>query len=78
MEDHIPIRSDRSLLLGRQTSTWSLWDVVFHENNFFQLKDSQLKCWQLVDFYEMKNVARSKENALCSYQTFLKQNTKTL
>ena len=33
MEDHIPIRPDRSLLLGRQTSKWALWDVVFHENN---------------------------------------------
>ena len=33
MEDHIPIRPDRSLLLGRQTSKWSLRDVVFHENN---------------------------------------------
>ena len=33
MEDQIPIRPDRSLLLGRQTSKWSLWDVVFHENN---------------------------------------------
>ena len=33
MEDHIPIRPDRSLLLVRQTSKWSLWDVVFHENN---------------------------------------------
>ena len=35
MEDHIPIRPDRSLLLGKQTSNskWSLWDVVFHENN---------------------------------------------
>ena len=33
MEDHIPIRPDRSLLLGRQTSKWSLCDVVFHENN---------------------------------------------
>ena len=22
-----------SLLLGRQTSKWSLWDLVFHENN---------------------------------------------
>ena len=33
MEEHIPIRPDRILLLGRQTSTWSLWDVVFHENN---------------------------------------------
>ena len=32
MEDHIPIRPDRSLLLGRQTSKWSLWDVVVHEN----------------------------------------------
>ena len=32
MEDHIPIRPDRSLL-GRQTFKWSLWDVVFHENN---------------------------------------------
>ena len=34
MEDHIPIRTDRSLLLGRQTSKWSLWDVVFHGFNF--------------------------------------------
>ena len=33
MEDHIPIRPDRRLLLGRQTFKWSLWDVVFHENN---------------------------------------------
>ena len=33
MEDHMPIRPDRSLQLGRQTSKWSLWDVVFHENN---------------------------------------------
>ena len=31
MED--PIRPDRSLLLGRQTSKWSLLDVVFHEND---------------------------------------------
>ena len=33
MEDRIPIRLDRSLLLGRQTSKWSLSDVVFHENH---------------------------------------------
>ena len=33
MEDHISTRPDRRLLLGRQTSKWSLWDVVFHENN---------------------------------------------
>ena len=33
MEDHIPIRPDKSLLLGRQTSNWSLWDAFFHENN---------------------------------------------
>ena len=33
MEDHIPMRLDRSLLFGRQTSKWSLWDVFFHENN---------------------------------------------
>ena len=33
MEDHIQIRPDRSLLLSRQTSKCSLWDVVFHENN---------------------------------------------
>ena len=32
MEDHIQIRPDRSLLLGRQTSKLSLWDVGFHEN----------------------------------------------
>ena len=32
MEDHIPVRADRSLLLGRQNSKRSLWDVVFHEN----------------------------------------------
>ena len=28
MEDHIPIRPDRSLILSRQASNWSLWDVV--------------------------------------------------
>ena len=33
MEDHIPKRPDRSVLLGRQTSKWCLEDVVFHENN---------------------------------------------
>ena len=33
MEDHIPKGPDRSLLLGKHTSKWSLWDVVFHENN---------------------------------------------
>ena len=33
MENHIPIRPDRSLQLGRQTSKWSLWYVVFDENN---------------------------------------------
>ena len=33
MEDHIPIRPDRSLVLGTQSSKVSLWDVVFHENN---------------------------------------------
>ena len=33
MEDHIPIRPDRSLLSGRQTSIGPLWvwDVVLHE-----------------------------------------------
>ena len=29
MEDHIPIRPDGSLLLGRQTSKWSLLFMVF-------------------------------------------------
>ena len=33
MKDHIPERPDRSLQIGRQTSKWFLWDVVFHENN---------------------------------------------
>ena len=33
MEEHIPIRPDRSLVFGRKTSKWSLWDVVFHEND---------------------------------------------
>ena len=33
MEDHISIRPDRSLLLGRQTAKWSLLDEVFQENN---------------------------------------------
>ena len=41
MEDHIQIRADRSLLLGRQTSKWSSWDLVFHENDFY-LKLSEL------------------------------------
>ena len=36
MEDPIPIKPDRSLLLGRQTSKWSLSDVAFQENNFNQ------------------------------------------
>ena len=33
MEDHIPIRLDRTLLLGRQTSRWFLWEMDFQENN---------------------------------------------
>ena len=33
MEDPIPERPDRSLLIGRQICKWSLWDVVFHEND---------------------------------------------
>ena len=33
MEDHIPMRPDKSKLLGSQTSKWSLRDVVFYENN---------------------------------------------
>ena len=33
MEDHIPLRPDRGLLLGRQTFKLSLWDAVFHEND---------------------------------------------
>ena len=33
MEDNFPERPDRSLLIGRQTTKWSLWDVVFHEND---------------------------------------------
>ena len=32
-EDYIPMSPNRSLLLGRQTSKWSLRDMVFHENN---------------------------------------------
>ena len=32
MEDHIPIRLDRGLLFVRQTSKWTLLDVVFHKN----------------------------------------------
>ena len=32
MDDYIPLRPDRSLLFGRQTSKWSSWDLVFHEN----------------------------------------------
>ena len=30
LKDHIPIRPDRNLLLGRQTSKCSLCDVIFH------------------------------------------------
>ena len=46
MEDHIPIRPDRSLLSGRHTSEWSLWNLVFHENNsnfFGQAASSNLQ-----------------------------------
>ena len=32
MEDHIPERANRSLLIGRQTSKWSLWDVIKDQN----------------------------------------------
>ena len=49
MEDHIPIRPDRSLLLGRQTFKWSLWDCAFHENysiyliNYIKSTDDYVK-----------------------------------
>ena len=33
IEDHIRTRLYKSLLPGRQTSRWSFWHVVFHENN---------------------------------------------
>ena len=42
MEDQIPERPDSSLLLGRQTSKSSVWDVVFHEN------DSTIGTWFLL------------------------------
>ena len=48
MEDHIPMRPDRSLLLGRQISKWSLWDVIFHENQskvgLFTTSDTGVAC----------------------------------
>ena len=47
MEYLIPIRPDRSLLLGRQTSKWSLWEVVFHENNYFKPFKNILYCYIL-------------------------------
>ena len=37
MDDQIPIKSERSLLLGRQISKWSAWEVVFHENNSVEM-----------------------------------------
>ena len=37
MENHIPERRDRCLI-GRQTYKWSLWDVVFHENDSMSTK----------------------------------------
>ena len=40
MGDHIPIRPDRSLLLGSQTSKLSLWDVVYDENNSMMSKNN--------------------------------------
>ena len=45
MEDHIPIRPDRSLLIGRQTPKWSLRAMVFHENNSTCLYHLQLYSW---------------------------------
>ena len=47
MEDQILIRPDRSLQLDRQTSKWSLWDVVFHENK------STVFFWELNYVHEM-------------------------
>ena len=53
MEDHIPIhiRLDRSLLFGRKTSKWSLWDVDFHENNSTNKKEQLLDGIQLKHLY---------------------------
>ena len=36
MEDHIPIRPDRSLLLGRRTTKWSLWDGLSMKITFIK------------------------------------------
>ena len=62
MENHIPIRPDISLLLGRQTSKWSLWDVAFHENNsmsVFELNFSSL-CMEVSDkFRKCKSEERT-------------------
>ena len=56
MEYHIPIRPDRSLLLGRHFSKWSLWDVVFHENNLLHIHAFPNKAilTQIIDCYSNK------------------------
>ena len=50
IKDHIPERPDRSLLIGIQTSKWSLWDVVFHEN------DSKWKIYVLLGKVILKDI----------------------
>ena len=51
MQDNIPIRPDRTILIGRQTSKWSLRDVVFDENNF-----THSFTFQLNSFMQKSNV----------------------
>ena len=67
MEDHIQIRSDRSLLLGRQTSKLSLWDVDFHENNSIVFLDKSLQQTNKVS--SINDILKMDENVKARLQS---------
>ena len=54
MEDHIKLRPDRSLLIGRKNSKWSDWDVFVSE---IQERGSWLEttahCWLSSNWQDM-------------------------
>ena len=68
MEDHIPIRPDRSLQLDWRTFKLSLWDVVFHENYSKQIISLILVPWypfiKNEDYYIHFNMIRDEDGSI--------------
>ena len=59
MEDHIPERPDRSLLIGRQTSMWSSMKMTL-----IKVKSHSL-------YPEPKHILEPKVNMMCLIRVFI-------